>query len=292
MTGEQRWALTALTAWFAITAAWWILALWPVADAPAWLERTRYVCFGVNENGLPDAGGWIGLIAGPIGMLLILLVGWSSSFRAVATATRRSLQVRLCVALLGFGMLFIISGATWRVREALAVPGVVLHSARSGVIPRINKPAPDLKLIAHNGEAFDLDDLRGRNVLITFAYAHCQTVCPVIVRQAIDAKATLEQTPHVAALVVVTLDPWRDTPSRLATMANAWELPGADAWIVGGTVDAVEKALDDWNIPRARDVRTGMITHPSLIYLIDKNGHIAFASTGGTATIVALARRL
>ena len=75
-------------------------------------------------------------------------------------------------------------------------------------------------------------------------------------------------------------------------MAQSWDLPAANAWVLTGDVDAVEKALDSWNVPRKRDSKNGMVTHPSLLYIVDADGKIAFASTGGTAAIVALARRL
>jgi cytochrome oxidase Cu insertion factor (SCO1/SenC/PrrC family) len=94
------------------------------------------------------------------------------------------------------------------------------------------------------------------------------------------------------AVVIITLDPWRDTPSRLPSMAQSWQLPDRDAWVLSGDVDAVEKALDSWNVQRKRDTRNGMVTHPSLLYIVDADGRIAFASTGGTDAIVALARRL
>jgi hypothetical protein len=75
-------ASLALLLIFAITAAWWALALWPAgAVEPAWLLRTRAACFGSAPGGLPDAGGWILLIGEPIGMLGVLLVVWGGALR-------------------------------------------------------------------------------------------------------------------------------------------------------------------------------------------------------------------
>ena len=55
MTRGERWAVGALGAVAAITMSWWALALWPVpTGAPAWLERTRQVCFGSTASGLPE----------------------------------------------------------------------------------------------------------------------------------------------------------------------------------------------------------------------------------------------
>ena len=94
LDGEERFALSMLVVAFLVTAAWWALALWPVADAPAWLTRTRYVCFGVQESGLPDAGGWVGLIFAPLGMFGIVLIGWNAGVRGLLRRARSGIGRR------------------------------------------------------------------------------------------------------------------------------------------------------------------------------------------------------
>ncbi len=289
LTREERGVLAAVIAWFAITAAWWLLALWPVANAPVWLERTRYVCFGVNESGLPDGGGWIGLTAGPAGMLSILVVGWWSSFAALV----RKRVGMLGIGSIAIGVLLLAAGGTWRVAEARSIEEVASGSTLPpATYPRLDRPAPALKLVAQNGKEFSIAELRGRPVLLTFAYAHCQTVCPVVVRQTLDAQARLRSGGIAAAVVIVTLDPWRDTPSRLPAMAQSWELRPGEAWVLSGAVEEVVAVLDAWNVPIQRDTKNGEVTHPSLVYILDTNGQIAFAATGGTAQLAELVRRL
>jgi cytochrome oxidase Cu insertion factor (SCO1/SenC/PrrC family) len=129
-------------------------------------------------------------------------------------------------------------------------------------------------------------------VLVTFAFAHCTTICPVIVKQTLDAQAMLRGSPAYPAVLIVTLDPWRDTPSRLPALAESWQLPAGDAFVLSGAVEQVESVLNAWNIPRSRNESTGDVTHPSLVYVVDNNGRIAFASTGGSENLAALLRRL
>jgi cytochrome oxidase Cu insertion factor (SCO1/SenC/PrrC family) len=291
---EEVTALVLLVALFAITAAWWALALWPTPNGPQWLARTRYVCFGVTETGLPDAGGWIGLIAGPLGMLAILVVGWGSGVRSLLAHAAASRTVAAALATLALGVVFMLIGAGWRVSQARSAAffADVETPLPASTYPRIDRPAPELRLLAHDGVERSLADLRGRPVLVTFAYAHCQTVCPLIVNHALAAQAALRTELNAPAVVIVTLDPWRDTPSRLAAMAQGWRLPVDDAWVFGGDVAPVEAALDAWEIPRRRDPLTGEITHPSLVYIVDAAGQIAYAATGGAEAIAALVRRL
>jgi cytochrome oxidase Cu insertion factor (SCO1/SenC/PrrC family) len=294
LSREERGVLGAVVAWFVITAAWWLLALWPVANAPVWLERTRYVCFGVNETGLPDGGGWIGLIAGPLGMLAILVVGWWRSFTSIVHKSKRSFGVAATLAALAAGVILIATGATWRVSEA-RVDAADLSPASTlppETYPRLDQAAPALQLVAQTGDIVDLARFAGRPVLVTFAFAHCTTICPVIVKQTLDAQAMLRGSPAYPAVLIVTLDPWRDTPSRLPALAESWQLPAGDAFVLSGAVEQVESVLNAWNIPRSRNESTGDVTHPSLVYVVDNNGRIAFASTGGSENLAALLRRL
>lgn len=296
---EETQALAGLTALFVITAAWWTLALWPVAGgAPEWLARTRAVCFGVAEGGLPDTGGWIGLVGGPLGMLAILAAGWSRGIRGLLRRARRSRGTAAAVGALALGVLLLLTGAGWRVGAARAATpagaatAFAAEGAAPATYPRLDRPAPPLTLRAHTGATLDLRDLAGRPVMVTFAYAHCATVCPLLVRGALRARESLAGTDAAPAVVVVTLDPWRDTPSRLPAMARDWGFPGDGAWLLGGEVEEVEAALDAWEVPRSRDATTGEVTHPALTYILDRDGRIAFATTGGTETLNALLRRL
>jgi protein SCO1/2 len=274
----RRFVLIAAIAWTVITAGWWLLALWPVADAPAWLERTRYVCFGISDTGLPDAGGWIGLIAGPLGMLAILLLGWR---RAVS---------RTAIAVVAVAIVLIATGATYRV--SLSSPPAAAEAAPASTYPRLDQPAPALALVAQDGKTHSLEEFRGRPLLVTFAFAHCVTVCPLVVSQTLSAQRLLQKEGIAPVVLVVTLDPWRDTPSRLPAMAKDWQLPPTDAYVLSGSIADVEATLDGWNIPRQRADSTGDVTHPALIYIVDRNLRIAYAATGGVETIVALTRKL
>jgi protein SCO1/2 len=289
---SRAWtAVSALAAIFVITASWWALALWPVDEAtPAWFLRTREVCFGTTETGLPNAGGWLLLVGQPVGMLIVLVAGWPAELRAGLS--------RLLVPIAGQ---IVVGAAAAAIVAGLA--GVVVRVAGAGVEPfspgrtrdlagqltRVNQAAPAMSLIDQRGEAVTLDALRGRPVLVTFAYAHCTTVCPVIVSDVVAAGRELRD--ERPAVLVITLDPWRDTPSRLGPMAAAWGLDG-DARVLSGEPDVVERALNAWRVPRVRNEKTGDLSHPSLVYVLDRDGRIAYVVTGGADVITAAVRAL
>lgn len=299
MNREQRFAVSALGAIAAITVAWWALALWPVAPGSAdWLVRTRAVCFGSTETGLPSAEGWALLIGQPLGMTLVLLVGWGRATREGLRRIAGSTPGR--VLLIGVVGVLLAStvAASARVLEASSAAGPIftMPTAPPPSYPRLDRAAPTpLALVDQVGDPFDLAMYRGRPVLVTFAFAHCQTVCPVLVREVLQAQTLSGEgiVPDAGrpAVVVVTVDPWRDTPTRLAHIARQWDLP-PDGHVLSGDVDRVLSELEAWGVPIGRDSLTGDVTHPGLVYVLDGGGRIAFAATGGGRFVAELVGRL
>jgi protein SCO1/2 len=299
---EERTALLALVLLIAITAGWWALALWPAGDTPpAWLERARWVCFNAREDGLPDASGWLLLIGQPLGMLGFLLAVWGGQVRAglrAALGSRAGLAgVVVCAALLAIGG---VASGVRVIRAAQASEGLLGGEAPlPDTYPRLDRPAPALSLVDQRGERLTVESLRGRPALVTFAFGNCESVCPAVVEQVTAAQQQLraradrgELAPRaVPRVVIVSLDPWRDTPSRLGHLEAHWRL-GAGAHVLTGEVEEVEAVLDAWNVARRRDPDTGDVTHPSLVYVLDAEGSIAYATRGGTEAVLELLGRV
>jgi protein SCO1/2 len=274
-----------------ITASWWALALWPVdAAAPEWFVRTREVCFGAIRDGLPNAGGWVLLIGQPIGMVLLLVVIWPTDLRNGLTTMMSRVPGQLVAGAVAASVVAGLGGVFVRVSGA----GVETFSAgvyrdHAAELTRINDKPPALSLVDQHGRTVTLESFTGRPVLVTFAFAHCESVCPVVVSDVSAAAARLvDENP---AVLVMTLDPWRDTPSRLPAILQGWRLTG-DARVLSGEPMAVERVLNAWRIPRIRNQKTGDVSHPSLVYVIDRDGRIAYALPGGADAIVAAVKAL
>ena len=288
--GRARAAVVALAAIVAVTASWWALALWPVdPSAPEWLLRTREVCFGSTSDALPNAGGWILLVGQPLGMVALLATVWATDLRAgLALATARvggQLTVGVVLALVVAGL----CSVAVRVRTADLDAFSTGAGDIAAQLTRVNDVAPPLALTDQTGQSVTLGSFRGRPVLVAFAYAHCQTVCPLIVSDVLSARRRIDDDPP--GVLIVTLDPWRDTPSRLASIATLWGLDG-DAHVLSGPPDVVERTLNAWRVPRARNEKTGEISHPSVVYVIGADGRIAYVVSGNADAISAAVRAL
>ncbi|MBM4185111.1 MAG: SCO family protein [Gemmatimonadetes bacterium] len=288
---EDAWPLGALTFILGVSAAWWAFALWAVPSAPAWFERARSVCFNITESGLPDAKGWLLLIGQPPTMLAALMVGWGRQVRASvrhlgsSTSGRTALVTCAGAVVLGLGL------AGWKVADArLPETAWGAPELAQGDPPRLDRPWPAASgLVDHRGDPFGLEALAGRPALVMFAFGHCATLCPVVVQA---ARAARDEAAPGAAVVVVTLDPWRDTPGLLASVLEHFGLDPARDFVVGGPVESVEAALDAWDMTRTRDPRTGDIVHPGIVYLVEADGTVAHGVTGGPEQLSSLLGRL
>lgn len=291
MSGPLRtWpALAALAAILVVTTSWWALALWPVGvSSPEWVIRTREVCFGATSSGLPNAGGWLLLVGQPLGMLIVLAAVWPAELRAGLSRLTASLTGQLAAGVACAAIVAGLAGVAVRVVRASDQPfSAGADRDIAARLARVNDPAPAIALVDQHGRTVTLDAFRGRPVLLTFAYAHCETICPVIVADVLEAGARV--TERRPAVLIVTLDPWRDTPSRLGAMAAAWRVRG-DARVLSGPPEIVDRVLNAWRIPRVRNERTGDLSHPSLVYVIGPDGRIAYV-VGGNADVIAAAVR-
>ena len=273
-------ALIALYAILAITAAWWALALWPAGDVPPeWLARTRGACFGTGESGLPSAGGWVLLIGEPIGMVGLLLVIGGGSLRA---DLRRAWQRWWGRTMLLASVAALVTGAAlsgMRVAAATAARSAPVNGvAGAGMITLPGTPLPTVALIDQHGIRAPIAAPGAARTLVTFAFGDCEAVCPTAVHDLLAMRVGAGR-PDVP-IVVVTLDPWRDTPDRLATIAHHWGLASNDRVLSGGVAE-VEALLDAVGVRRARNPRTGDIDHLTTVLVVSAGSRVLWRGVGG-----------
>jgi len=274
----------------ASTLGWWAFAFMPLPSAPpVWLTAARAACFGTMDRGLPDAAGWMMLVLAPLSLLLAIAVLWGAELPvALRLAARRRVGQGVFAVL---GLAAIVDGV-WvaeRARVAWAssvwVPGPLDETALPETYPRQSALAPDFTLVDQHGERVSLAGLRGRPVVVTFVFAHCQTMCPFVV-------ATLRRAATDGTeVLLVTLDPWRDTPSSLPGIARQWDLPASFRVLSSRAVDDVLGVAGLYGVTFERNEKTGDIVHPGLVFLVDADGRLAYTFDNPPATWVREALR-
>ena len=274
--GRPGAALIALVAILAITAVWWALALWSVGAEPEWLARTRAACFGSPRGGLPDARGWLLLIGEPLGMLGMLIAGWRQSLMRDLRRVMAYQSWRLA----GMGAVALMGVGVWAAGVQIARASTASAMSADGTVvqKRLDIEPPIMSLTDQHGRPTSFAEFRGRTVLVTFAFGHCSTVCPVVANALRIARDGAKR-PDVP-IVVITLDPWRDTPDRLPTIADGWGLAAGDR-VLSGDIAEVERVLDALGVGRRRDERTGDVTHGQTVLGVNGRGRIVWRADGG-----------
>ena len=284
-----------LLLWALATLGWWAFAFLPLPSSPPpWLAAARAVCFGTVDDGLPSAAGWLLLIPAPLSLFAVIVALWGRELGPALRATARSLPGRVVAAVLALLLAAEVSWVATKIGTARAVARSVTDMAGPaeplpGDYPRRTVSAPEIALVDQDGAPVSLRALRSRGpVIVTFIFGHCQTLCPLV---ATTLKAAVPEGGG-ATVLLVTLDPWRDTPRVLDGIARRWELPAHFRLLSARATDDVLAVVRAYDVPSSRHEATGEITHPPLVFLVDRDGRLAYTFNNPPASWVreALAR--
>ena len=125
-------------------------------------------------------------------------------------------------------------------------------------------------------------DLRGQPQVVSMLYTNCHLMCPLIVENAkgVQKQLTPAQREKLG-VVMISLDPARDTPEAMADMAQRHRV--GDGWRFlqpkANDVPALANVLD----VRYRFRDDGSINHTSALVLLDANGQILARSEVSSA---------
>jgi protein SCO1 len=139
-----------------------------------------------------------------------------------------------------------------------------------------SKPAPSLALRDSLGHPVNIDQYRGKAVLVTFIYDHCPDICPLIVGNLHTAQSQLGSQAGKLQIIAVSVDPRGDTPGTVAAFLREHRMTGRMEYLIGSRPQ-LEMVWRAWNIlakgPRAAS-SPDVVEHSALIYGISASGRI------------------
>ena len=138
-------------------------------------------------------------------------------------------------------------------------------AALSGSVIDPPWPAPEMRLVDHNGQLFSLSEQRGKVVMLYFGYVNCPDECPLTMAHLKVALDSLGDAAHDAQVIMVSTDPDRDTPEALRDFMTRF-----DPSFLGltGTQAELAQAWKDYGVA----VEHGGETHSTYLYVIDPSG--------------------
>lgn len=142
----------------------------------------------------------------------------------------------------------------------------------------------DLNMLDAQGQARTLADYQGKVLMIFFGYTQCPDVCPTAMAQAAQAMELLGKQSEDVRVIMISVDPQRDTPTVLGTYVQAFD---PDFVGLTGTPEQLEKTAKSFKTFYAKEPgptpEQYAMNHASSFYLMDRQGE-ARALIRGDAT--------
>lgn len=247
-------------------------------SSPEWIEAARAVCFGSPPGGLPEGYGWITLLMSPLLMLTALVAIWTKELTddlhlLFSSKTGRVLAVGLVIlpfAAINWGVAKVLN-QEMAAKEILSADLTTEEFPEA--YPHFEGQAANFSLLNQRGEEIRIESLAGRKFLLTFAFSHCSSTCPGLVNTALEAANSFDG--ERPAVVLVTLDPWRDTPSALPGIAERWKLHEIDH-ALSGDIETVEAVAKAYQVSSSRDLQSGDIEHTGVTFLFNEKGELIY----------------
>jgi protein SCO1/2 len=188
------------------------------------------------------------------------------------------------IAMIVAGLLVLAAGALLGLafRESpKGAAGTLLASAIGG----------PFQLIDHNGKPFGDADLKGKWHLVFFGYTHCPDTCPTTLNELALALDKLGPRRDRFGIVLISVDPERDTPEILKSYVASFDAP---ITALTGTPEAVAQAAKSYRVYYAKHPRADGgydMDHSAVIYVMDAQGRFTATFTPDTPAD-AIAERL
>jgi protein SCO1/2 len=182
------------------------------------------------------------------------------------------------VAALALGAVVLAAGGGDR-GEPVAAPN---QFAGSMMPPGVR--APDFALRDEEGRPVSMRALRGRPVVVTFLYTHCQDTCPI---QAQTVRGALDDLGHDVPALAIAVDPPNDTPQSARKFLAEQRANGRIRFVLGSRTQ-LRPVWKGFAITPQRVTQE----HMARITLVDSRGFQRVGYPGSEATPERLAHDL
>lgn len=156
--------------------------------------------------------------------------------------------------------------------SSLAVLALLVMTPAFAGLPPDSYYQLDAPLETHSGEQTSFAALAGEPVIVSMFYGSCPHVCPMLISTIKEIEKQL--SPEARAelrVVLLSVDPQRDTPAALAELA-AQRNVNSDRWLLARTTLSDTRALAAVLGIKYKQLPDGEFNHTTAIILLDANG--------------------
>jgi protein SCO1 len=152
------------------------------------------------------------------------------------------------------------------------------------------RPLPPLALVDQDNRPFGADRLRGGWSFVFFGFTSCPDVCPVTMSALAQTRKLLADLPEGSRpqVVMISVDPERDTPERLAGYVEAFDPAFVGATGTKPAIDELAQRMGVLAAIRPLDGDNYTVDHTASVFLVDPNGALrALFSAPHTPKLIA-----
>jgi protein SCO1/2 len=170
----------------------------------------------------------------------------------------------------------------------LLLSACVVLAALVGVVVLTRPPQPAaassespavggaFQLVDQNGRAVDQRILNGKWTAVFFGYTYCPDACPTELQELAAVQDQLGARSRDFQILFITVDPARDTPSKLKSYLSTHGFPNG---VIGltGSPDQVARAAKAYHVYYAREGSGSdyLMDHSVATYLMNPDGRFA-----------------
>lgn len=131
-----------------------------------------------------------------------------------------------------------------------------------------------------NNQQIELKDLKGNILVMVMIYTSCEFACPRLVADMKNIESQIKKNiKDQVKLILVTIDPKRDTPQRLKAFAIENEMDG-DQWLfLQGTEESVREFANVLAV-KYKQISPMDFSHSNIISVFDQLGTLQHQQEG------------
>jgi protein SCO1/2 len=135
--------------------------------------------------------------------------------------------------------------------------------------------APPLSLRNYKGERINIDQYKGKAVLLTFLYTKCPDVCPIIASNlgvALNAMGPAKASK--VQVIAVSVDPRGDTSKAVSVFLQRHGMTGRMKYLIG-SADELARVWKAWGVGSEQDAQQPqLVNHTGLVYGLNAQGKV------------------
>ena len=130
------------------------------------------------------------------------------------------------------------------------------------------------------GKDVELSEFNGNVLVIVMVYTSCKMACPVLIGEMKNIEATVRKRfKEGVKYILVSIDPERDTPERLKSISEEYDMTGSQWVFLRGSKETTREFANLLAV-RYTEISPRDFSHSNIISVFNKKGKLVYQREG------------